>query len=85
MTRVCSLMSMGNKPSISFLNSRCLTSPFSKRSISRSLRTSSGVGIPTSRAWPKKRDLKTFREWFAIELHSVVEDLCDYEIIKDDD
>ena len=36
-------------------------------------------------AWPKKRDLKTFREWFAIELHSVVEDLCDYEIIKEDD
>ena len=36
-------------------------------------------------AWPKKRDLKTFREWFAIELHSVIEDLCDYEIIKEDD
>lgn len=29
--------------------------------------------------------LKTFREWFAIELHSVIEDLCDYEIIKEDD
>lgn len=35
-------------------------------------------------AWPTNRDLKTFREWFAIELHSVVEDLCDYEIIKED-
>ncbi len=36
-------------------------------------------------AWPTNRDLKTFREWFAIELHSVVEDLCDYEIIEEDD
>lgn len=36
-------------------------------------------------AWPKIRDLKTFREWFTIEIHSVVEDLCDYEIVDDDD
>jgi len=35
-------------------------------------------------AWPAKRTLKVFREWFAIELHSVVEDLCDYEIIDED-
>jgi hypothetical protein len=33
----------------------------------------------------KPRDFKTFREWFAIELHSVIEDMCDYEIIKEDD
>ena len=36
-------------------------------------------------AWPANRDLETFREWFTIELHSVVEDLCDYEIIDNDD
>jgi hypothetical protein len=36
-------------------------------------------------AWPARRDFKTFRDWFTIELHSVVEDLCDYEIIDDDD
>jgi hypothetical protein len=36
-------------------------------------------------AWPTNRDLKTFREWFAIEVHSVVEDLCDDEIIDEDD
>jgi hypothetical protein len=36
-------------------------------------------------AWPTNRDVQTFREWFAIELHSVVEDLCDYDIIEEDD
>lgn len=36
-------------------------------------------------AWPTRRDFKTFREWFTIALHSVVEDLCDYEIIDEDD
>ena len=27
--------------------------------------------------WPKRRDLKTFKEWFDIEFHSIVEDLVD--------
>ena len=36
-------------------------------------------------AWPRDRNLAIFREWFTIELHSVVEDLCDDEIIDDDD
>jgi hypothetical protein len=36
-------------------------------------------------AWPAKRDLETFREWFTIELHSVVEDLCNYELTEEDD
>lgn len=36
-------------------------------------------------AWPTNRNLKTFHEWFTIELHSIVEDLCDYEIVDDDD
>ncbi len=29
-------------------------------------------------AWPKGRDFAMFKKWFEIELHSVVEDLCDF-------
>jgi hypothetical protein len=36
-------------------------------------------------AWPKDRDFEMFKQWFKIELHSVVEDLCDYEIFDEDD
>jgi len=25
-----------------------------------------------------------FKNWFAVELHSVVEDLCDFEIVDDE-
>jgi hypothetical protein len=35
-------------------------------------------------AWPKNRTFTMFRQWFQVELHSVVEDLCDYEIIDDE-
>jgi hypothetical protein len=35
-------------------------------------------------AWPENRDLETFREWFTIELHSVVVDLCDDELIDEE-
>lgn len=35
-------------------------------------------------AWPPKRGFAMFREWFRVELHSVVEDLCDYEIFDED-
>ena len=35
-------------------------------------------------AWPKNRNLALFREWFDIEIHSVVEDLCDFEIVDDE-
>jgi hypothetical protein len=31
-------------------------------------------------AWPERRDLKTFREWFRIDLHSVVVDVGDDDI-----
>jgi hypothetical protein len=31
-------------------------------------------------AWPSTRDLKTFREWFTIELHSIVVDMGDDDI-----
>lgn len=34
-------------------------------------------------AWPKDRTFAMFREWFSVEFHSVVEDLCDYEVIDD--
>lgn len=37
------------------------------------------------RAWPQKRTLTMFKKWFSIEMHSVVEDLCGYEIYDDDD
>lgn len=33
--------------------------------------------------WPKNRTFAMFRDWFDIEFHSIVEDLCEYEI-KDD-
>jgi hypothetical protein len=35
--------------------------------------------------WPKNRTFEMFQEWFHIEFHSVVEDLCDDEIIDCDD
>jgi hypothetical protein len=31
-------------------------------------------------AWPATRDLKTFREWFRVDIHSVVVDVGDDEI-----
>lgn len=34
--------------------------------------------------WPKNRSFKTFRNWFSFEFHSLVEDLCGYEIIDDE-
>jgi len=34
--------------------------------------------------WPRARDLDTFKEWFEIELHGVVEDLCEYELVDED-
>jgi hypothetical protein len=31
-------------------------------------------------AWPKARDLKTFRAWFRVDLHGVVVDVADDDI-----
>ena len=31
-------------------------------------------------AWPPQRDLKTFREWFRVDVHNVVVDTADDEI-----
>jgi hypothetical protein len=36
-------------------------------------------------AWPQNRDFAMFQEWFDIELHSVVEDLCADPLIDDED
>jgi len=35
--------------------------------------------------WPKQRSLTMFKDWFNIELHSIVEDLCDDDILEEDD
>jgi hypothetical protein len=35
--------------------------------------------------WPKKRTLAMFKQWFHLELHSVVEDICGYELVEEDD
>ena len=35
-------------------------------------------------AWPTNRTFSLFRKWFDIELHSVVEDLCEFEIVDDE-
>jgi len=37
------------------------------------------------KAWPQGRDFEMFKQWFQIEIHSWVEDLCDFEIIDDDE
>ena len=34
--------------------------------------------------WPKNRSFKKFREWFEVELHSLVDDLCGYAIEDDE-
>ena len=35
-------------------------------------------------AWPKNRTLAMFRKWFQIEMHSMIEDLCGYELSDDE-
>jgi len=35
-------------------------------------------------AWPRNRTFEMFQEWFHVEFHSVVEDLCDYELVDED-
>jgi hypothetical protein len=35
-------------------------------------------------AWPQNRTLALFQEWFDIELHSMVDDLGDIELIDDE-
>jgi hypothetical protein len=36
-------------------------------------------------AWPQERSFAMFQEWFEIELNPIVEDLCAYEILDDED
>ncbi len=35
--------------------------------------------------WPQERTFAMFQEWFDIEVNSLVEDLCGYELIDDDE
>lgn len=35
-------------------------------------------------SWPGDRSYAVFRKWFKVEMHSVVEDLCGYELIDED-
>ena len=39
-----------------------------------------GAWTEDEAAWPENRDLKTFREWFRIDIHSVVVDVADDDI-----
>jgi len=34
--------------------------------------------------WPKKRTFEMFRAWFEIEISSIIEDFCDYELFDYD-
>jgi len=34
--------------------------------------------------WPVKRDLRTFKQWFDIEFHSVVIDIVDADLIDEE-
>lgn len=34
--------------------------------------------------WPVKRDLRTFKQWFHVEFHSIVVDVVDGELIDED-
>ena len=34
--------------------------------------------------WPQNRTIEMFRAWFDVELHSIVEDLCDGPIVDDE-
>lgn len=34
--------------------------------------------------WPKDRTLAMFLEWFSIEFHTILEDLCDGPIVDDE-
>lgn len=33
--------------------------------------------------WPQKRDLRTFRKWFDLQFHAVVEDLVDDMLVDE--
>jgi hypothetical protein len=35
--------------------------------------------------WPTNRTFAMFCEWFKVEFHSIIEDLCDDEIVNDEE
>ena len=34
--------------------------------------------------WPKRRGLNTFREWFKVEINSMILDVCDRVLVDDE-
>ena len=36
-------------------------------------------------AWPEERTFRKFRDWFDIEFHSEVKDLCGFPVMDDED
>ena len=46
----------------------------------RTCRSFDELAIACQEEWPAARDLKTFREWFRIDIHSVVVDVGDDDI-----
>jgi len=38
-----------------------------------------------SAAWPQRRTFAIFKQWFKVELHSIVEDLCAGELVDEDE
>jgi hypothetical protein len=43
-----------------------------------------GMWIDDRAAWPPRRDAATFHEWFDVELHEIVVDLGDDEILVEE-
>lgn len=35
--------------------------------------------------WPQNRTMEMFLEWFKIEFHSIIQDLCDGAIVEEDE
>lgn len=34
--------------------------------------------------WPQQRTLALFNEWFSVEVHEIIEDLCDSPLVDDE-
>ncbi len=34
--------------------------------------------------WPDRRTLRMFNDWFNVELHTMIVDICDFELVDDD-
>jgi hypothetical protein len=36
-------------------------------------------------AWPENRSFAMFKQWFTLDFHSVIEDLCGYDVLEEDE